>query len=151
MKINGKIIQGGTAVLVMMLFAGCAQVMCMNQPDPFTPTTLHVGNNRLVVLSEFGQPVGTDQRENKLTETYTYADGGAANMWGWKTFRILAYTAGDLFTLWIDQLVWMPLESFAFDGDKYSATVEYETQNDGPWLVKNTSVLRVNNSPSKKY
>ena len=92
MKINSSIVMKGFAALCMMLCAGCAQVMCMNNPAPFTPTTLRAGNNRSVVLSELGQPAGTDQRTSKLTETYTYVDGGDGNMWGWKTFRIIAYT-----------------------------------------------------------
>lgn len=127
----------------MLLFcAGCAQVMCINNPAPFEPTTLSVGNNRTTVLSEMGQPAGSDQRENKMTETYVYKDGGGANMWGWKVLRIVGYTVGDLATLWIDQVVWMPLEAYAFNGEKYSVTAEYERQkDDGPWQIKTTPVV----------
>lgn len=138
------------AVLLLFAFTGCAQVMCLKQATPFKPTTLEIGYNRSAVLQELGAPVVTDQSGSKLTDTYIYVDGEAGNMWGWKILRVVAYTAGDLFTLWLDQLAWMPMEQFIFDGSKYCATVEYEKQNDGPWLVKTQPTLALaKNSPSK--
>lgn len=141
MQIKGYYCVCGMVACLLMLCAGCAQVMCINNPAPFKPTTLSVGNNRTTVLSEMGQPAGSDQRENTMTETYVYKDGGSANMWGWKVLRIVGYTAGDLVTLWIDQVIRMPLEACAFNGAKYSATAEYERQKDGPWKIKSDPVI----------
>jgi len=129
------------SILAMMWTCGCAQVMCVKQPKPFTPNTLQVGTSRVVVLGELGHPLGTEEQNGKMTETFVFVDGGGANLIGWKIARLIGYTVGDLCTLWLDQLIWIPLEEFALDGTTYRAIVEYEKSQNGSWLIKTAPVI----------
>jgi hypothetical protein len=70
-----------------------------------------------------------------MTEVYRYTDGGPKNHGASKTFRVLAYTAGDLFTLWLDQVVWIPLEKFGFAGTDHVVTVDYKKDATDRWCA----------------
>src|ERR1700690_1858103 len=106
------IITTAAGILTAALLTGCAQVMCLKQPKPFTPTTTCVGSRRTAIIGELGQPVSSEDQTNSLSETYKYVDGGGKNNGGSKTIRVILYTGGDLFTLWLDQIIWMPTEKF---------------------------------------
>jgi len=66
-----------------------------------------------------------------LTDNYKYVDGGGKNNGGSKTARVILYTAGDLFTIWLDQILTIPLEKFSFAGTDHSVTVDYTKSADG--------------------
>jgi hypothetical protein len=90
--------------------SGCAQVMAIRQPSPLDRNLL---------------AVGADRADGGRTEIYKYVDGGTKNSWWSKTGRVLIYTAGDVFTACLDQIIWMPLE-LAFRGTEYASTVGYD-------------------------
>lgn len=112
-------------IVVIGMGSGCAQVMAIRQPSPIDRNLLAVGADRTVVIGVLGAPVSTDdQTESGRVEIYKYVDGGTKNSWWSKTGRVVVYTAGDVFTAWLDQIIWMPLE-LAFRGTEYAATVGY--------------------------
>ena len=116
-----------------LLSTGCAQFMAMGQPKPFTPTSLTVGAKRTAIIGELGSPRSTEEHNSQLSETYHYVDGGAKNSGGAKFGRVLVYTAGDIFTAWLDQIIWMPAEKFGFAGTEHVVTVNYTKPDDGFW------------------
>lgn len=115
----------GIGGLVAMT-SGCAQVMAIRQPAPLDRNLLAVGTDRTTVIGVFGAPVSSDDRlDGGRTEVYKYTDGGTKNAWWSKTGRVVVYTAGDVFTAWLDQVIWMPLE-LAFRGTEYASTVDFD-------------------------
>jgi hypothetical protein len=138
-------------VLASLVASGCAQFMAFNQPAPFTPVSLNPGVKRMHVIAELGQPVDTETQTNLLTDNYKYVDGGAKNNGVSKTCRVVIYTAGDLFTLFLDQIVWMPSEKFGFAGTYHSVIIEYTNAPDGTWHASTIQNSVVNdNSENKK-
>jgi hypothetical protein len=116
--------------VVIVMNSGCAQVMAMRQPAPLDRTLLAVGADRTVVIGVLGAPVSAEDRaDGGRTEIYKYVDGGTKNTWWSKTGRVVLYTAGDVFTAWLDQIIWMPLE-IAFRGTEYASTVDYDRRGE---------------------
>ncbi len=110
--------------------SGCAQVMAIRQPAPLDRNLLAVGTDRTVVIGVLGAPVSVDDRnDGGRTEIYKYVDGGTKNSWWSKSGRVLIYTAGDVFSVWLAQIIWMPLE-LAFRGTEYASTVGYDRNGD---------------------
>ena len=125
------------ALALILTGTGCAQVMAAQQPPPLDREFLQPGVERPVVTSALGAPTTVDRSEGQeqLTESYSYVDGGAVNHWLGKTARILLYTGGDVFTLFLSQVIWIPAE-LLLDGTEYQATVDYERRaSDGRWVA----------------
>jgi hypothetical protein len=112
--------------LLIGVSSGCAQVMAIRQPGPINRNLLAVGADRTVVIGVLGAPLSSEDRtDSGRLEVYKYVDGGTKNAWWSKTGRVVLYTAGDVFTAWLDQIIWMPLE-LAFRGTEYASTVGFD-------------------------
>ena len=120
-------------LLVGLLGSGCAQFMAIREPKPFKPASLASNVKRVDVIAELGQPLTSEQHSNVLTDAYAYVDGGSKNHGASKAGRIFVYTAGDVFTLFLDQIIWMPTEHFGFAGTDHSVIVDYAKGDDGFW------------------
>jgi len=118
------------------MLTGCAQFMAINQPKPFKPTMTVVGAKRVNVSGELGVPITSEEQNGQLHDVYKYVDGGAKNNGGSKTVRVILYTAGDLFTVFLDQVLTWPLETYGFAGTTHMVTVDYVKGDDGFWCVK---------------
>ena len=121
-------------MLASQWLTGCAQFMAISQPRPFTPN-LTIGEKRLAVMAELGHPTNTEEYTNSLTDVYRYTDGGAKNSGLSKTTRIILYTGGDIFTLWLDQIIWMPAEAFGFKGTVHAVTIDFARADDQAWHI----------------
>lgn len=131
---TSKLILTVVPLILYGLFAtGCAQFMAIKQPRPFTPCSLVTGAKRVDVVSELGQPITSETHANQLIDAYRYVDGGQKNCAISKTSRVLVYTAGDIFTCWLDQVIWIPAEAFGFPGTVHAVTVDYSKYDDGFW------------------
>lgn len=87
-----------------------------------------IGVDRSRVAGLLGTPIRQDDNtDGTETDVYKYKDGGKKNHAASKAGRILIYTAGDFFTLFLDQIISMPLE-LAFRGTDYTADITYEKQ-----------------------
>lgn len=137
-------------VLLSLFCTSCAQVMAARQPSQFDPEP-GPGLERNVVRAMIGHPVSTDEGDIEATDSFNYTDGGSRNHWGWKTLRVVGYTAGDLFTLFLSQLIWMPLEYGAFSPDQKYIVVTYTRDSKGVWRVKTFSKGDKSQAHSKKY
>lgn len=128
------LLRSAIPLLAISLFAsGCAQVMAIRQPRPFTPAALTNNAKRVDVIAELGQPLTSEEHSNLLTDAYAYVDGGSKNNGAAKAGRIVLYTAGDVFTVFLDQIIWMPTEHFGFAGTDHSVMVDYAKSTDGLW------------------
>lgn len=138
MKVKTWVPQIGVISICASILAcsGCAQFKAMDQPKPFKPTATTVGAKRVNVAGELGSPVNSEESNGHLVETYKYVDGGGKNTTGSKVVRVVLYTAGDLFTIFLDQLITWPAESVAFAGTDHVVTIEYEKGDDGFWRIK---------------
>lgn len=123
----------------VLMLTGCAQYAAMNQPKPFKPTATVVGAERGAVTAELGSPIVSTERGDSLKETYKYADGGSKNKPASKTARVVVYSAGDVFTLFLDQLVTWPVETYAFAGTSHVVTVNYVKGSGGFWCAETIS------------
>jgi len=119
-----------------LLLCGCAQFKAMDQPKPFKPTTTVVGTKRVNVAGELGSPLNSEEQNGHLVDTYKYVDGGGKNNAGSKICRVVLYTAGDLFTLFLDQIITWPAETYGFAGTPHIVTVVYEKGSDGFWHIQ---------------
>ena len=125
-------------VASLLLCSGCAQFMAARQPKNLhVENVLQPGVDRAVVIGTLGAPVTTDSAvEGRLTDVYKYVDGRSANSWGGKSARILLYTAGDVFTAFLSQIIWMPIE-VALGGKDYSAAVDFQRGlQENRWTVR---------------
>jgi len=124
------------AMALFLMTTGCAQVMCLGHPGPKNPV-IAAGESKTKVTADLGQPVSTDATDTHCTVIYKYQDGGEANNGGWKTLRVVGYTVGDIFTCWLDQIIWMPMEALAFAPDNHTVTATFVKDADGNWVVEN--------------
>ena len=86
-------------------------------------------------MVELGRPISSEECPKGLTDIYKYVDGGSKNNGVIRTVRFLVYTAGDLVTLWLSQIIWIPLEKYGFAGKDHTVRIEYERSYSGPWAV----------------
>jgi hypothetical protein len=121
---------GGT----LLLLNGCAQVMAYNQAPPLDRSVLSVGADRAQVRAVLGAPTAKDELPaGEVTESYKYVDGGQRNGRLAKTGRIILYTAGDVFSAFLDQVLWIPAE-LLLKGTEYGAEVTY-AKSGTRWLA----------------
>lgn len=126
---------GALGFFVLALQAGCAQWMAIKQHGPLDRSILQPGAERNHIAATLGAPTVTNDGPNgMLVDTYTYKDGGDRNQPIVRVGRVLLYTAGDVFTLFLSQLIWMPAE-LLLDGTDYNAFVEYQRSADGRWIA----------------
>jgi hypothetical protein len=123
-------------VLVLAVEVGCAQYMAIRAPGPIDRDVLQPGAERTRIAATFGAPIVTnDTAPGKVIDTYNYEDGGKRNPALPKAGRVILYTAGDVFTLFLDQVLWMPAE-LLMAATEYSANVEYQQRaSDGRWIA----------------
>ena len=124
----------GLLGIVTLFGTGCAQVMAARQPGPIDRSVLTANAERGAVIAALGSPATTDKEGERLSDTYKYTDGGKVNGALGKSVRILLYSAGDFFTAFLSQVIWMPAE-LVMNGTDYSADVEYARDAQGSWVA----------------
>lgn len=139
--------------IAMMFLTGCAEVMAIKQPKPYKPTCLTPGTKRVAIIGELGQPVNSEVHTNSITDVYKYVDGGAKNSAASKTVRVIVYVGGDVFTLFLTQIIWIPTEAFGFAGTDHVVTVDYLKAEDESWQANNIDdqVLKGNSTQKQDF
>jgi hypothetical protein len=137
-------------VLGVLFISGCAQYMAIKQPKPYSPASAVVGARRVAIIGELGEPTASEPHGTNLTDTFKYVDGGSKNNGGSKTVRVVLYTVGDLFTLWIDQIIWIPTEKFGFAGTDHVVIVDYSKSSDDLWHATSVDNQMLKGRSSKK-
>ena len=122
------------AIVIMLLATGCAQYMAIQQPSDIRTNRVRLGVDRLVVVHAYGPADSSEELDDgSLREFYSYQDGRVINRPGMKALRIILYTAGDVFTLFLSQVIWIPIELF-LEGNEDTVVVTYEKVGD-EWRV----------------
>lgn len=121
--------------LLLLTQVGCAQYMAFTQKGRLDRRVLQPGSERMQIVGKLGAPKMTNEEPGPvLVDTYNYTDGGQRNRSGWRAARIVLYTAGDFFTLFLSQLLFMPSE-LLLKGSDYMAVVEYEPGAGETWVA----------------
>ena len=139
----------GAILLVFSIVGGtgCAQTMVGCSPGRIDRSVLEVGAHRSDVVAALGSGRGRFEKGSVTrTENYEYIDGGTKNSLSSKIGRIVLYTAGDVFTFFISQILFMPIETAAFAGRRYRTSVDYQLYKDGIWRVRDFA-----EAPREKY
>lgn len=124
-------------VLIVAGSFGCAQMMALDQPGPLEcrAGALAAGTPRANTIGCLGAPTRTIDGNDDLIDSFTYEDGRGRNSTASKVSRTFLYTVGDLFTLFLTQLVFVPAEALMLEAATYRADVVYEQDGQGVWRV----------------
>ena len=109
-------------MLMPVLLAGCSVGMAMSgKPDP-NISALDVGQDRDVVILNFGQPAKTLMTDNERTDIFELERGNEQSMG-----RATGHAVMDLLTLGVWEIIGTPIEGFA--GDTITLQIEYDANN----------------------
>jgi len=116
-------------VSLLLVFAllnnSCAVMMAANQPSKVDEGILAVGMPRDAVLAELGAPITTETRDGKRTDIINFTQG--TNI-GWKLGRSIFHAVADFFTLFLWELIAMPIEMVWGKKDK-SVRIIYDSSD----------------------
>ncbi len=101
---------------------GCSVSHALNAPEPVEYKKIYVGLNRSAVISRFGIPKLTENKEDEKVDFFEFVDGYHAA----SKIRILLYLAGDVFTAGLAELIFWPIEKGLFDGNMHRGVVKYD-------------------------
>lgn len=119
-------------ISISITHSGCAAIMAMRQPKKRNLEVLTVGVSRDNVISYLGMPTTTEVVDGLKVDHFNFKQGYTG---GAKASRATMHIIFDLFTIFIWELIGMPIEAFN-KGKKMSVKVEYD-END---LIKNYKV-----------
>ena len=109
-------------MLMPVLLAGCSVGMAMSgKPDP-NISALDVGQDRDVVILNFGQPAKTLMTDNERTDIFELERGNEQSMG-----RATGHAVMDLLTFGVWEIIGTPIEGFA--GDTITLQIEYDKNN----------------------
>lgn len=112
-------------VCISLVFSGCAATMALKQPSKKNLTVLNSGTSRDNVITFLGAPVSSDIQDGKKTDIYQFEQGYSGRL---KAARATGHILADLATLFIWELIGMPIEAIA-DGHTMTIKVNYD-END---------------------
>ena len=104
---------------------GCAAVMASRQPDKRNTSVLSPGTPRGFVVAELGTPVLSETRDGNKVDTFTFKQGYSTTT---KVLRAMFHIAADVFTLFLWEIIGMPIEMVA-SGTDTNVQVTYD-END---------------------
>lgn len=103
-----------------LLLSGCSVQMASRIQQSHQGSTLSFGRDRAYVISQIGQPIKTETRNNRIVDTYELQ----RNSRGWGYFRAGLYGFLDFFTVGLWEIIGTPLESFIQTNEQ--VTIEYD-------------------------
>ena len=106
--------------------SGCATYTALKMPGPANDEQVKLGMHRRDVDTVLGVlPGGTFPENGSTIARYEYADGPHQA----SKARALVYVAGDVFLLFLSELIFWPIELYAESQIKRVATATYDTEN----------------------
>jgi hypothetical protein len=114
------------ALIPLLLWStGCAAVMAARQPPRKDMAVLHTGSPRNAVIAELGVPRSSEERNGDKVDLYVFTQGYTTET---KVMRVMWHATADFFTLFVWEVVGMPIEMIA-SGEEKKFEVVYD-QND---------------------
>ena len=112
--------------VMMVLSSGCAATMAARQPAKKEVDLFQTGTYRSELMAEFGQPLGTEvSADGKKHEVYKFDQGYSK---GTKVARVFTHSVLDLATLFVWEIIGMPIESIC-DGHEMAYEITYDENN----------------------
>ncbi len=118
----------GLVVLCSFLLGnlGCAAYVALKMPGPADDEQVELGMNRRDVDSVLNVvPASTYDQNGSTIASYQYADAPHPA----SKARALVYVAGDIFLVFLTELIFWPIELYAETRIKRVATATYDTEN----------------------
>ena len=114
------------ALLLLVTQPGCATYTALSMDGPTDDGSVVVGMHRRDVERILQVPPSSEYEDHGLMVVrYEYSDGPP----GGSKVRSLVYVAGDVFTLFLTELIFWPIELYADKRIKRVAIAEYDTDN----------------------
>jgi hypothetical protein len=111
---------------ILVLCSGCATYVAVNMPGPAKDNEVAVGMHRQDVERTLGVGSSSQYDNSGLTTVrYEYADGPPQ---GSKT-RAIVYVAGDVFTVFLSELIFWPIELYADKQIQRVGSAQYDHEN----------------------
>jgi hypothetical protein len=104
---------------------GCAPVLAAKQPSRRNVDLLTPGVPRNLLLAELGQPIGTEVKDGKRVEVFSFVQGYRK---GVKVGRTIGHTAADVMTLGLWEVVGTPTEA-TLNGHQVAYEVTYNASD----------------------
>lgn len=114
------------ASALMTAPSGCATYTAVRIPGPVADETIGIGSHRSdveVVLKR--SPTDVYREGDGTIARYQYQDGPPEASKG----RVILYLAGDVFTLFLSELIFWPIEAYASGQTQRIATAHYDPDN----------------------
>ena len=114
----------GLALAIIGL-TGCSVFMAAKGPDKKDLKVLKPGTSRYQVLSELGQPVASEHKDDHRVDIFSFTQGSSK---GAKAGRALMHGTADLVTLGLWEIIGTPTETM-LDGKKMAFEVHYDAND----------------------
>ncbi len=112
-------------VSICSLTTGCAVYMAANQPGNKNFDLLKPGMPRDAIISEFGAPISTEEKDGEKTDVYKFVQGYPQ---GEKAFRAVGHGTMDVLTLGLWEVIGTPAEGI-MHGKDVALKVLYDKDN----------------------
>nr|MDJ0867856.1 hypothetical protein [Myxococcota bacterium] len=130
MRIRTPRIRRAGAVAALALAAaldsGCAAYFSLTMPGPADDEAVQLYMHRSSVESTLRTGAASEFDKDGLAEVrYHYSDGPA----GWSKMRAVFYVAADVFTLFLSELIFWPIEMYSKSQIERIAVADYSPDN----------------------
>lgn len=122
------------ALACCAFLSGCSIYMAASQPQAKKISLFKIGTPKSLILAEFGTPQAKITRKGKEYEIYAFETGSHT---GVKAAKVGVYTAANILTLGLFEVVGTPLETLIRSKD-----MAYEVSFDKNDLVDHVAVLK---------
>ena len=112
-------------VLATLAATGCSPVLAARQPSRRNVDLLTPGIPRNLLLAELGQPVGTEVKDGKRVEVFSFVQGYRK---GVKVGRTIGHVTADVMTLGLWEVVGTPTEA-TLNGHQVAYEVTYSAND----------------------
>jgi hypothetical protein len=105
---------------------GCATYTAVKIPGPVADESIELGQHRSDVELTLKGATSSEYREGDgTTAIYRYKDGPPQASKG----RVVLYIAGDVFTVFLSELIFWPIEAYASGRTDRVAAASYDAEN----------------------
>ena len=111
--------------LAALAATGCSPVLASKQPSRRNVDLLTPGMPRNLLLAELGQPVGTEVKDGKRVEVFSFVQGYRK---GVKVSRTIGHVTADVMTLGLWEVVGTPTEA-TLNGHQVAYEVTYNASD----------------------